>query len=87
MRVIPGITKNDYARFNQWIEEEKEMEQRCVVNYKDNFSITRDKQQKKELNFNQIKDYLYIFTLMDRDNDGLLSLDDLKKSMGNVFTN
>jgi hypothetical protein len=50
------------------------MEDKCVLNYKDTFSSRKDSMTKKELSFNQIKDYLYIFTLLDKDNDGLLSL-------------
>lgn len=41
---------------------------------------------KKELSFNQIKDFLYIFTFYDKDNDGLLSFDEFKQILSKAFT-
>eukprot|EP00349_Pseudokeronopsis_sp_Brazil_P009241 CAMPEP_0202969586 /NCGR_PEP_ID=MMETSP1396-20130829/15384_1 /ASSEMBLY_ACC=CAM_ASM_000872 /TAXON_ID= /ORGANISM="Pseudokeronopsis sp., Strain Brazil" /LENGTH=186 /DNA_ID=CAMNT_0049697307 /DNA_START=44 /DNA_END=602 /DNA_ORIENTATION=+ len=86
MKVVPGITKRDYLKFQEWIQEEKRVEERCIANYKDPRVENKEKAQKKDLNFNQIKDYLYIFTLLDKDNDGLLSIEDMKRSMGIVFS-
>jgi Ca2+-binding EF-hand superfamily protein len=59
------------------------------VNYKDKHAIARKEksQVKKELNFSQIKDYLYIFTQLDKDSDGYLTLDEIKQAFSASFSN
>lgn len=57
-----------------------------MVNYKDQNSSRRVHNHAKELNFTQIKDFLYIFTQLDKDNDGLLSLEEVKEAFGNGYS-
>ena len=42
MRIIPGITQEDWEIFTNWLEEESVKEERCVINYKDLNSARRD---------------------------------------------
>ncbi len=76
-KLIPGILKKHYMVFMAWINDENALKQQCVINYKDRLEAARDSVTKKEVNFIQIKDFLYMFTLLDTDGDGLLTLEEL----------
>ncbi|CDW75685.1 ef hand family protein [Stylonychia lemnae] len=85
-RTIPGMTNVHYKIFQKWINDEIIKEQKCMVNYKDQNSQRYDTNHAKELNFTQIKDFLYIFTQLDKNNDGMLSLDEVKGAFSGAFT-
>jgi len=68
----------DFKIFKEWISEEKRLKQKCIINYKDPKSGRSDQFLKREVNFTQVKDFLFIFTMLDKKNEGLLTLGDLK---------
>eukprot|EP00347_Sterkiella_histriomuscorum_P012318 403369049 len=85
-RTIPGMTPLHYQIFQKWIDEENLKEQKSMVNYKDQNASRKVQSHAKELNFNQFKDFLYIFTQLDKDSDGLLSLDEVKQAFANAYS-
>jgi len=78
-KVIPGLTMRDFKIFKEWISEEERLKQKCIINYKDPKSGRSDQFLKREVNFTQVKDFLFIFTMLDKKNEGLLTLGDLKR--------
>ena len=85
-RTIPGLRAQDYQVFEGWIREERDKETKCVLNYRDHNMAKNCQVINKELNFTQIKDFLYIFTLLDKDNDGLLSFEEMRDAFKDQFS-
>lgn len=85
-RVIPGARKEDIDWMLKWIEEEEDTIWKGVVNYKlPKYEIKKDKTA-KQLNFNQVKDFLHIFVDLDDDCSNSLEMSEVFNHFRLVLT-
>jgi hypothetical protein len=88
---IPGASKVQLDKMIEWVRKEEEIIERGVMNYT-GYSLelsglkmfkmpkylnSRPKGN-KNITFRQIKDYLHIFSGLDKDNDLMLTFEDFK---------
>jgi len=86
-KLAPGAKKCDIDTMMGWIEEENKIHEKAQSNYKMITKIRVAKlKQKKRITFKQIKDFLHIFVLYDKNGDGKLTVKELKEALRPTFS-
>ncbi len=69
----------------EWVDEEEEIAQKAVINYKMP-SIGQKKSAFKVMNFQQMRDYIHVFVNIDHDLDGFITMDNFKRYFSTVMS-
>lgn len=84
--MAPGATKADLDKLMSWVDSAQKIRSKAQLHYRNVMMSKNQGSMEMSVGFKQIKDFIHIFAMYDKDKDGLLNLEDFKRSYSSSFT-
>ena len=85
-KLAPGSSKSDLKKLMKWVEHAQYIRSKAQLHYRNVLISKSTGKMEMSVGFKQIKDFVHIFALYDKDKDGFLTYDDIKLAYSNSFT-